>query len=136
MEQPALYYPYNSRNRLVTRETIERILGDHGVFEPIRDADIYKRAFVHKSYTYPEDPQVLVAECPSDSIPLRTTSNERLEFLGDGVLELITKFYLYRRFPNADEGFMTEKKISIVKNEHIGKLALDLGIDKFLLLDT
>ena len=41
---------------------------------------------------------------------LRTKSNERLEFLGDGVLECITKYYLYRRFPKENEGFMTEKK--------------------------
>ena len=48
-----------------------------------------------------------------------------LEFVGDGVLELITKYYLYRRFPKANEGFMTEKKIAIVKNESIGKLAYE-----------
>ena len=52
---------------------------------------------------------------------LRTKSNERLEFLGDGVLECITKYYLYRRFPKENEGFMTEKKIALVKNESIGK---------------
>ena len=48
-------------------------------------------------------------------MPLKTKSNERLEFLGDGVLELITKYYLYRRFPKENEGFMTEKKNSISK---------------------
>jgi dsRNA-specific ribonuclease len=67
-------------------------------------------------------------------IDLKTKSNERLEFIGDGVLELITKYYLYRRFPKADEGFMTEKKIALVKNEHIGKLAYDMQINKWLLI--
>jgi len=65
---------------------------------------------------------------------LKTKSNERLEFIGDGVLELITKYYLYRRFPKADEGFMTEKKIAVVKNEHIGKLAYDMQINKWLII--
>ena len=134
MEQQTFYNPYNSRNLLIGEKEIESILMQHGVLEPICDVAIYKRAFVHRSYTFPDDPQITVAECPPGAIPLRALSNERLEFLGDGVLELVTKFYLYRRFPKADEGFMTEKKISIVKNEHIGKLALDLGIDKFLLL--
>jgi dsRNA-specific ribonuclease len=67
-------------------------------------------------------------------MPLSSKSNERLEFLGDGVLECVTKYYLYRRFPKADEGFMTEKKIAIVKNEAIGKIALEMGLHKWLIL--
>jgi dsRNA-specific ribonuclease len=65
---------------------------------------------------------------------LSTKSNERLEFLGDGVLELITKYYLYRRFPKENEGFMTEKKIAIVKNEAIGKIAMEMHLNKWLVL--
>jgi dsRNA-specific ribonuclease len=67
-------------------------------------------------------------------MPLSSKSNERLEFLGDGVLECVTKYLLYRRFPKADEGFMTEKKIAIVKNEAIGKIALEMGLNKWLIL--
>jgi dsRNA-specific ribonuclease len=57
-----------------------------------------------------------------------------LEFLGDGVLELVTKFYLYRRFPEENEGFMTEKKIALIKNEAIGKIAYDMGLHKWLII--
>jgi dsRNA-specific ribonuclease len=67
-------------------------------------------------------------------MPLSTKSNERLEFLGDGVLECVTKYLLYRRFPKENEGFMTEKKIAIVKNEAIGKIALEMGLHKWLIL--
>jgi dsRNA-specific ribonuclease len=77
---------------------------------------------------------VIIAAKPNDCLPLKTKSNERLEFLGDGVLELITKYYLYKRFPKADEGFMTEKKIALVKNEHIGKLALEMGLQKYYVI--
>ena len=49
-------------------------------------------------------------------------------------MECITKYYLYRRFPKADEGFMTEKKIALVKNEHIGKLALQMGLNKWFII--
>ena len=49
-------------------------------------------------------------------------------------LEAITKWLLYRRFPQADEGFMTEKKIAMVKNESIGTLAQKMGLDKWLIL--
>ena len=57
-----------------------------------------------------------------------------MEFIGDGVLELVTKYYLYRRFPKENEGFMTEKKIAIVKNEAIGKIAFEMGLHKWLIL--
>ena len=67
---------------------------------------------------------------------LRTKSNERLEFLGDGVLECITKYYLYRRFPKENEGFMTEKKIALVKNESIGKMAYEMGLNKWYILSA
>ena len=65
---------------------------------------------------------------------LKKHSNERLEFLGDGILECITKFYLYKRFPNEDEGFMTEKKIALVKNDHIGKLAYKMGLHNWYVM--
>ena len=71
---------------------------------------------------------------PGDCMPLHTKSNERLEFLGDGVLELATKYYLYRRFPKENEGFMTEKKIALVKNEAIGRLALEMGLHKWYII--
>ena len=77
---------------------------------------------------------IKIADKPDNCMPLKTKSNERLEFVGDGVLELITKYYLYRRFPKADEGFMTEKKIAIVKNEHIGKLAYEMKLHKWLII--
>jgi dsRNA-specific ribonuclease len=67
-------------------------------------------------------------------VPLSSKSNERLEFIGDGVLECVTKFYLYRRFPLENEGFMTEKKIALVKNEAIGKVALEMGLEKWFIL--
>jgi dsRNA-specific ribonuclease len=100
---------------------------------------LYERAFVHESYT--KRPQyenaiqnITIVEKPQDCMPLSTKSNQRLEFLGDGVLECITKYLLYRRFPKENEGFMTEKKIAIVKNEAIGKIALEMGLHKWLIL--
>jgi hypothetical protein len=49
-------------------------------------------------------------------------------------LECITKYYLYRRFPKENEGFMTEKKIALVKNEAIGKIAHEMGMHKWFVL--
>ena len=77
---------------------------------------------------------ITIIDKPENCLDLKQKSNERLEFIGDGVLELITKYYLYRRFPKADEGFMTEKKIALVKNEHIGRLAYEMGLHNFYII--
>ena len=105
----------------------------------MNNLDLYKRAFIHKSYTKRPvientDANITIVDKPADCMALKTKSNERLEFIGDGVLELITKYNLYRRFPKADEGFMTEKKIALVKNEHIGRLAYDMKLNKWLIM--
>jgi dsRNA-specific ribonuclease len=75
-----------------------------------------------------------LADKPEECLPLYTKSNERLEFIGDGVLECITKFSLYRRFPKENEGFMTEKKIALVKNESIGKMAYEMGLHNWYVM--
>ena len=116
-----VFNPYNSRNTVIKKNDIENILKCYGLPPIIHNINLYKRAFVHKSYVKRPDLEnekrnIIIVEKPDDCIPLKTKSNERLEFLGDGVLELITKYYLYRRFPKENEGFMTEKKIALVKN--------------------
>jgi dsRNA-specific ribonuclease len=139
-EHDMIIDPYNEKNTEITLNDIQCILRRYGVTAPVNNIELYKRAFVHQSYTYRKlynpntNEDVKYKRCPSSCIPIKSKSNERLEFIGDGVLELITKYYLYRRFPKADEGFMTEKKIAIVKNEHIGKLAYEMNLHKWLLL--
>jgi dsRNA-specific ribonuclease len=138
-EEGLIFNPYNPNNVEITLSEVQSILTRYGVPNKIDNMELYRRAFIHRSYTkrpHLENQQqnITIVERPSDCLPLSTKSNERLEFLGDGVLELITKYYLYRRFPKADEGFMTEKKIAIVKNEAIGKIALEMGLHKWLIL--
>lgn len=134
-----IFNPYNPLNTEITLNQVQSILKAYGVNYEIDNLALYQRAFIHKSYT--KRPvlenamdDIKIADKPDNCMPLKTKSNERLEFVGDGVLELITKYYLYRRFPKADEGFMTEKKIAIVKNEHIGKLAYEMKLHKWLII--
>jgi len=134
-----LFNPYNEKNIEITLNDIQCILKEYGVPAKVNNLELYKRAFVHRSYTKKtlienEKLNLNISPCPENMIPLKSKSNERLEFIGDGVLELITKYYLYRRFPQSDEGFMTEKKISIVKNEHIGRLSYEMNLHKWILL--
>ena len=128
-----VFNPYNPLNKEIKITHVQEILNNYGIFAKPFNLELYKRAFIHRSYTKKpklenEDLNIIIVEKPNDCLPLKTKSNERLEFIGDGVLECITKYYLYKRFPKADEGFMTEKKIALVKNEHIGKLAFELGL--------
>ena len=134
-----IFNPYNNNNKEIVSANVQELLANYGIFTKPFNIELYKRAFIHKSYTKRPKLEnvisnVIIATKPSDCIPLKTKSNERLEFIGDGVLECITKYYLYKRFPKADEGFMTEKKIALVKNEHIGKLALEMGLQKYYII--
>jgi dsRNA-specific ribonuclease len=134
-----IFDPYNPLNKQITDKEIQQVLNNYGINVPIHNFELYRRAFIHRSYTKRpnienEINNLIIVPKPDDSLPLYTKSNERLEFVGDGVLECITKYYLYRRFPKENEGFMTEKKIALVKNESIGKMAYEMGLHKWFIL--
>ena len=119
-DEGLVFNPFNPKNKEITLSEVQSILRQYGVNAKVHNLELYKRAFIHKSYTKRpaienEANNVTIVEQPNDCLPLKTKSNERLEFVGDGVLELITKYYLYRRFPKADEGFMTEKKLLLLR---------------------
>jgi dsRNA-specific ribonuclease len=134
-----VFDPYNPLNKEIGHKDIESILQTYGINVPITNINLYRRAFINKSYLRrPElenqQNNIVIVPKPADCMPLHTKSNERLEFVGDGVLELIAKWVLYLRFPKENEGFMTEKKIALVKNEAIGKLAYEMGLHKWVVL--
>jgi dsRNA-specific ribonuclease len=134
-----VYNPFNSKNKEINMHEIITILSKYGIFTKPFNIELYKRAFIHRSYTKRpklenEESNITIVEKPGDCLDLKSKSNERLEFIGDGVLECVIKYYLYKRFPKADEGFMTEKKIALVKNEHIGKLAYEMGLHNYFII--
>jgi dsRNA-specific ribonuclease len=138
-EEGLIFNPYNNLNTEIKLNDVQSILTTYGIPPIIHNMKLYRRAFIHRSYTKRPDfenlqQKIKIVERPDDCLPLSTKSNERLEFLGDGVLECVAKYVLYRRFPKCNEGFMTEKKIAIVKNEAIGKIALEMGLHKWLIL--
>jgi ribonuclease-3 len=87
-----------------------------------RDPRLLQRALVHRSFLY-ENPQFAVG------------SNERLEFLGDAVVELIVSDYLYSHFPTAEEDRLTTMRAALVRAETLGRLARDLGLGRLLYLN-
>lgn len=86
----------------------------------IQNEHLVHNAFVHRSYL-------------NESKEFEG-SNERLEYLGDAVLELATSHYLYNTYPDFQEGMLTNMRAALVRTESLGETALLLGFDKLLLM--
>ena len=78
------------------------------------DADLLQQALTHRS-------------CPGKN-------NERLEFLGDAVLDFVISEVVYLSHPNAPEGDLSKLRASLVKDASLGKLAMGLGVGEHLIL--
>ncbi|OCT76318.1 ribonuclease 3 isoform X1 [Xenopus laevis] len=68
-----------------------------------------------------------------DPTPSRINHNERLEFLGDAVVEFLTSVHLYYLFPLLEEGGLATYRTAIVQNQHLAMLAKKLELDRFML---
>ncbi|NCT55188.1 ribonuclease III [Candidatus Falkowbacteria bacterium] len=86
-----------------------------------KDESLLKQALVHRSY---------LNENPS----FETGHNERLEFLGDAVLELVVTEFLYLQFTDRPEGDLTSWRASLVNSKMLYEITPDLGIEEFLYL--
>ncbi|OGI67643.1 ribonuclease III [Candidatus Nomurabacteria bacterium RIFCSPLOWO2_01_FULL_41_12] len=86
-----------------------------------KDKTLLQQAFIHRSYIN-ENPGVPLAH------------NERLEFLGDAVLELIVTDFLYKKYPNYTEGELTALRSALVNAVIISEVALQIGMNDYLLL--
>nr|WP_203558313.1 ribonuclease III [Bacteroides sp. 224] len=62
----------------------------------------------------------------------RTKNNERLEFLGDAILDAVVADIVYKRFTGKREGFLTNTRSKVVQRETLNKLGMDLGLDKLM----
>lgn len=63
-------------------------------------------------------------------------TNERLEYLGDAILGAVIADYLFKKFPNKEEGFLTEMRSKMVSREHLNKLSHRLGFSNFVRADV
>lgn len=95
-----------------------RILG----FFP-RNIKVYQQALLHKSISMRSEKG-------------RPINNERLEFLGDAILDAIVGDIVYRHFEGRREGFLTNTRSKIVQRETLNKLAVEIGLDKLVKYST
>lgn len=128
--------PYNPNNRILSHADLNRLLQDNGVAAAPRDISIYRLAMVHKSYCTRKNENFVDgnANCPDDCMALQENSNERLEFLGDSVLSLIVASYLYERYPDSEEGFLTKMRTKLVNGEMLAFLSKTIGLGNHVML--
>ncbi|MFN0116947.1 MAG: ribonuclease III [Elusimicrobiota bacterium] len=84
-----------------------------------KSTQLLKEAFVHKSYA--------IEQCSS-------ICNERLEFLGDSIISAVVAHWLFRRFPDVDEGKLSKMKSQIVSRNNLALWAIELNLGEFLYL--
>lgn len=116
----------------ISREEIQTILG--GEMKP-KNLEVYRKALVHKSLNkhirYSLEQGLPICSYLVDQ--KQPASNERLEFLGDSILDFVVSEYLFTKFPSQDEGFLTRLKIKIVKGAHCVKFSKLIGLGKYIL---
>lgn len=86
-----------------------------------KDKDLLKTAFVHRSYL-------------NEHVGFKLPSNERLEFLGDAVLQFLTSQYLYKNYVSSTEGELTNYRASLVCSPQLAGLSKELNLGEYLYL--
>ena len=84
---------------------------------------LYKLAFKHRS-------------TGQETINGYTISNERLEFLGDAILDAVVADYLFKKFPLKDEGFLTETRSKIVSRNQLNRLSQKIGMTQLIEIES
>lgn len=139
-----IFNPWNSTNKDITQDAIERILRAYGWRGHLAKPELFKQACVHKSYVSRPDVWAEQAEAsnetmemapqPANCMSLKDADNEEMEFVGDSILGNIVALYVYDRYPGEGEGFMTKLKTRIVNNKTLGELARKLGFSQWMII--
>ena len=101
--------------------TLSKDMVSRLVRTPIRDLSLYRRALTHRSLLRSRNHDV-------------NESNERLEFLGDALLDLIVGEMLYHRFPDRNEGFLTRLRAKLVSGKVLATYARRIDLGNYLLM--
>lgn len=141
-EEEIIQIPYNLNNILIEENDIIKILDKFNIkVDKINNIEAFREAFTHKSYCkksiFPDE--ILEAakkemNNPKELLELRNTSFERMEYLGDRVLKLVVSNYLFHRYPNENEGFMTRLQTKLEDKKELPILSKELGLNKFFII--
>ena len=108
----------SAQGNLDERMSLQEIA--HCLHLEFNDLHLFRRALIHRSYVN-EHPEVL-------------QDNERLEFLGDAVLDFLVGAWLYHHFPEMAEGALTRMRAALVGNQQLAEFARQIGLGQYILL--
>lgn len=129
--------PFNPLNIILKEDDLKKIFNDNGLNDiSYNNINLYRNTFIHKSYCTMKNSDFNTGniKCPSDCIPLQDMSYERLEFLGDAILGMVVANYLYERFPDQNEGFLSKIRTKIVNGKMLGYLSDKIGFPRFAII--
>ena len=142
--------PWNDNNNLLTKGDVYDIFEKAGFTNArdiitINDLSLYQTAFVHSSYvkkcifdTLNKDgtKNIEISNKPENAIDLFAEHQdyENQEFLGDRALDFSIAFYIYRKYPDTNQGFKTVLKTKLVKTSSLAKFAKYLNLGKYLII--
>lgn len=153
----------NPNNIPINLNICHSILKAYGVDYQIKNLELFQRAFVHTSYliddptsssfsnaskvpsinslsntsgTLNESSTTTILNQAKDekTVPLQPISYERLEYIGDAILNAATAHYVFQRFPSEDEGFMTTLRTKLVRSKTLARITKKLKLHKYILL--
>lgn len=127
----------NIHNVLITKEQVETIVNGHLKNKvSIKNLSLFRQAFMHKSFVIKDDRADYEDNNCMFDMDTTVSSNERLEFFGDSCVNLITAEYLFDRYQQKNEGFLTKLRTKLVRNTQLAYLGEKLGFNKYLLISS
>ena len=119
-----LIVPYNINNILITENDIKKLFAKYNLEINVKDINLYREALTHKSYVVSEYTnynynalkQIKDSMNPS-VVDLMPKSSERIEYYGDTLVKCIVAKYLFERYYEEDEGFLTKNMQLILKKK-------------------
>lgn len=129
---------FNRCNKPLSTAMVQHWLSAHGVAAKVSDAELrtFQLALTHRSYGLSS---CLTASahnraCPEGCVPIGAGSLERLEFLGDAVLQLAITSYIFDRYDDQNESFLTRLRTKLVNGATCALFARHMGLGEWILL--
>jgi ribonuclease III len=128
--------PFNNTNIILKDSDLNTFFKNHNIDYQYKNINLFRNAFVHKSYCCMKNSSFTTSniKCPEDCLPLQEMPYERLEFLGDSILGYIIAKYMYIRYPDQPEGFLSKMRTKIVNGKMLGFLSYKIGFSKFAII--
>jgi dsRNA-specific ribonuclease len=140
----------NEKNILITKDFVNNIFKKYNINHKVLKLELYQTAMTHHSYSIMsymnddtsdgchrvKDKEISMSRIknPNIALPLQQTSYERLEFLGDAIIHAVLAEYIFNRFNDQQEGFMTRLRTKLENNRTLANFAQVIGLDNYILI--